>query len=86
MTKKTGERVGGAFGHAKEVDVPENEVGWGPYLQVRISVDITKPIPRVRLVTFRSLGQMWVVFKYERFTMVVFPLWHYWLFGTKLYL
>ena len=50
MTKKTGERVGGAFGHAKEVDVPENEVGWGPYLQVRISVDITKPIPRGRLV------------------------------------
>ncbi|GMY33970.1 hypothetical protein FCV25MIE_29212 [Fagus crenata] len=58
MTKKTGERVGGAFGHVEEVDVPENEVGWWPYLQVHISVDITKPIPRGRLVTFRSLGQI----------------------------
>ncbi|GMY20319.1 hypothetical protein FCV25MIE_15558, partial [Fagus crenata] len=70
MTKQTGERV--AFGKVEEVDVLENEVGWGPFLCVRITLDITKPIPRGCLVTFSSIGQMWVSFKYERLPWLCF--------------
>ena len=66
MTKETGERVGNAIGTTLEVAVPESGVGWGPSLRVRIRLDITKPFPRGRLITFQSLGQMWVSFKYER--------------------
>lgn len=72
MTKLTGERVGGALGDVAEVDVPANGVGWGPFLRIRVSIDITKPIPRGRLVTFHSLGQMWVSFKYERLPWLCF--------------
>jgi hypothetical protein len=72
MTKQTGERVGNAIGLVKEVDVPESGVGWGPWLWVRIKLDITKPFPRGRLITFKSLGQMWVDFKYERMPWICF--------------
>jgi hypothetical protein len=72
MTKTTGERVGGTLGTVMEVDVPENGVGWGPFLRARISMDISKPIPRGRLITFLSLGQMWVSFKYERLPWLCF--------------
>uniref|UniRef100_A0A2N9I2N9 CCHC-type domain-containing protein n=1 Tax=Fagus sylvatica TaxID=28930 RepID=A0A2N9I2N9_FAGSY len=36
------------------------------------SMDISKPIPRGRLITFLSLGQMWVSFKYERLPWLCF--------------
>lgn len=72
MTKQTGERVGGIFGTVEVVDVPENDVGWGPFLRVHISLDITKPIPRGSLVTFSFFGQMWVAFKYERLPWLCF--------------
>jgi hypothetical protein len=32
MTRQIGERVGGIFGIVEEMDVPENEVGWGAFL------------------------------------------------------
>jgi hypothetical protein len=35
-------------------------------------MDISKPIPRGRLITFLSLGQMWVSFKYERLPWLCF--------------
>ncbi|GMY05644.1 hypothetical protein FCV25MIE_00883, partial [Fagus crenata] len=72
MTKQTGEHVGSIFGKVEEVDVFENGVGWATYLRVRICLDITKPIPRGRVVTFNSLGQMWVSFKYERLPWLCF--------------
>jgi hypothetical protein len=60
MTKQTGERVGQALGRVVKVDVQENGIGWGSSLRVYLWLDITKPIPQGRLITFQSLGQMWV--------------------------
>jgi hypothetical protein len=71
-TKPTGERVGGTLGTVVDVDIPENGVGWGPFLRVRINMDITKPVQRGRLVTFKELGKMWVLFKYERLPWLCF--------------
>ncbi|GMY07172.1 hypothetical protein FCV25MIE_02411 [Fagus crenata] len=72
MTKQIGERVRGIFGSVEAVDVLDDGVGWGPYLRVRVHVDITKPIPRGRLVTFGSIGQLWISFKYERLPWLCF--------------
>ena len=44
MMKQTGERLGEAIGNVETVDVSTNGVGWGPYLRVRISLDVTKPL------------------------------------------
>ncbi|GMY34262.1 putative leucine-rich repeat receptor-like protein kinase [Fagus crenata] len=78
MTKQTGERIGKQLSSVEEVDVPKNGVGWGSSLQVGLSIDVTKPIPRGRLVTFQSLGQMWISFKYERLPWLCF---HYSILG-----
>lgn len=72
MTKQTGDSIGGSIGTVEEVDVPGSRVGWGPYLKVRLSIDVTKSIQRGRLVTFGSLGQMWIAFKYERLPWLCF--------------
>ena len=72
MTRETGERVGGTIGMVKEVDVPENGVGWGNALRVRLYLDFTQPIPRGRLISFTTIGQMWVSFKYERLPWICF--------------
>jgi hypothetical protein len=78
MTKQTGEGVGNANGKVVKVDVQENGVGWGPSLRVRLRLDITKPFPWGRLITFESFGQMWISFKYERLPWICF---HYCLLG-----
>uniref|UniRef100_A0A2N9FYX5 Reverse transcriptase domain-containing protein n=1 Tax=Fagus sylvatica TaxID=28930 RepID=A0A2N9FYX5_FAGSY len=36
---------------------------WGCALRIRVPIDITRPFPRGRLVTFKSIGQMWISFK-----------------------
>jgi hypothetical protein len=72
MTKLTGERVGGTLGGVLDVDVPEDGLGWGPSLRVRLRLDFTKPIPRGKMVTFGSLGQMWISFKFERLPWLCF--------------
>ena len=41
-------------------------------MRVRLRLDITKPIPRGRIVTFGSVGKMWVSFKYERLQWLCF--------------
>ena len=72
MTKETGERIGGTIGQVKEVDAPDNGIGWGSALRVRLQLDFTRPIPRGRLISFSSLGQMWVSFRYERLPWICF--------------
>lgn len=72
MTEQTGQRLGNAMGKVVKVDVPEGGVAWGPYLRVWLCLDFTKPIPRGRLVTFQSSGQLWVSFKYERLPWLCF--------------
>ncbi len=41
-------------------------------MRVQLRLDITKPIPRSRLVTFSAVRQMWVSFKYERLPWLCF--------------
>lgn len=44
MNKAMGLHIGALVGEVEEVDVDEEEVGWGKYLRVRIILDLSKPL------------------------------------------
>lgn len=59
MTKEIGSQIGSTIGMVKEVDVNEDEIGWGSYRRVRIKIDLRRAISRGR--TFNLLGKKsWV--------------------------
>jgi hypothetical protein len=49
MTKEVGEDIGRELGNLLDVDVPPNRMGWGLDLRIRVEIDITKPLLRVRI-------------------------------------
>lgn len=65
MSKETRKKIGSSVGVVEEVDVHDDEPGWGEYLKVKIRVDLKKPLARGRIlhVPGRSL---WIAFKYEK--------------------
>lgn len=51
MNKKVREKIGGALGTLEEVEVEEDDVGWGKHLWVRVNLDLTKPLARGQKIT-----------------------------------
>ena len=50
MIREVGEDIGRAIGNLVEVDVPENGLGWGKYLRIRVEVDVTEPLLRGKIL------------------------------------
>lgn len=71
MNKKVGEKVGSALGVMEEVEVEEDDVGWGKYLRVRVNLDLTKPLARGRKVTLMG-EHYWIPIRYEKIPRVCF--------------
>jgi hypothetical protein len=46
MGKETGQKIGASVGEVEEVDVHDNDPGWGEYLRVKIRLDLSKPLER----------------------------------------
>jgi len=65
MDKKFGLKIGATVGEVIELDVDDDEPGWGTFLRARICVDITKPLPRGRLLHLNNQS-LWIAFKYEK--------------------
>lgn len=57
--------MGEILGEVEEVDVDEDGIGWGPFLQVRVWIDITKPLLKGNIILIDN-SPCWVPFKYER--------------------
>ncbi len=56
------------LGKLLEVDVPENGLGWGKYLRIRVEIDVREPLLRGRIVQGvkgEAADPFWVDFKYE---------------------
>lgn len=50
MNQECGEQIGRSIGIVEEVDVDEDDVGWGNFLWVKILLDLTKSIAREQMV------------------------------------
>ncbi len=65
MIREVGEDIGNAIGWFIEADVPENGLGWGRYLCIRVDVDVSLPLLRGKILE-RADGSLFKVdFQYE---------------------
>jgi hypothetical protein len=65
MGKSIGEKIGSFVGLVEEVDVQEEAAGWGEYLRVKVSIELSKPLARGRMLHIPGRS-IWVAFKYEK--------------------
>jgi hypothetical protein len=65
MGKSTGEKIGASVGVVEEVDVWEDAAGWGEYLRVKVSIDLSSPLARGRMLHLQGRST-WVAFKFEK--------------------
>jgi hypothetical protein len=65
MGKEVVLKIGASVGKVEDVDIIDDEVGWGEYLRVKILLDLSKPLARGRQL--HLLGKsVWILFKYEK--------------------
>lgn len=65
MKKKCRELIGNTIGMVEEVDVNEDDIGWGQGLRVKVNLDLKKPVARGRTVTIKG-SKYWIPFKYDK--------------------
>lgn len=66
MTKSIyGKRFGKSIREVIKLDIDKDGMGWGPYLRVKVKVNVTKPLPKGCLTPSRD-KPVWIEFKYER--------------------
>jgi hypothetical protein len=65
MGREMGFKLGSTVGKVERVETDGNCNGWGEFLRVRAHVNLTKPIPRGRVLKLKNQS-LWVPFKYER--------------------
>ena len=68
MIREVGEDIGMELGNLLEVDVPDNDLGWGKYLRIRVEINVMEPLLRGRIVQGvegENADPFWVEFKYE---------------------
>ncbi|KAK9178425.1 hypothetical protein WN943_027615 [Citrus x changshan-huyou] len=66
MVKGTIEKLGEKIGRVEEVETDEEGECIGPFAQVRISVDITKPLRRILILKQEGDEDIVMLIKYER--------------------
>ncbi|XP_042974300.1 uncharacterized protein LOC122305841 [Carya illinoinensis] len=71
MNRQTGEVVGSSIGRVVEVDIREDDVGWGSFLRVRIECELKKVIARGRTVSLEGRS-MWLPLTYENLPRLCF--------------
>lgn len=66
QTRDAGLSIGGILGKVEKVDVGDNGVNLGCFLRIRVTLDISQPLIRGRMVRMGGSDSRWVEFKYER--------------------
>lgn len=61
-----GKLIGASLGRVEEVDIEEGAVEWGEFMQVRVHLDITKPLIQCKKMTIGSSEPVSMSFTYER--------------------
>ena len=65
MIHEVGEDIGNGIGQFVKVDVPENGLGRGRYLRIRVDVDVSLPLLRGKILERADGSSFWVDFQYE---------------------
>lgn len=73
MVADVEENIGNDIGRVLEVDVPNNGIGWGQFLRIRVEIDITKPLLWGKILEDDQGKPFWVDFQYEHL-----PIFCYW--------
>ncbi|KAK7855780.1 hypothetical protein CFP56_026448 [Quercus suber] len=66
MNRENVEAIGTTLGILEQVDVSSTSECRGRYIQVRVSIDISKPLCRGRFMNVGDLDLQWISFQYER--------------------
>ncbi|XP_023918052.1 uncharacterized protein LOC136066625 [Quercus suber] len=66
MNAIVGNYIANEIGVPLLVDAPKSGLAWGPFLRIRVDIDITKPLMRGKMVQVEGMEKGWVHFKYER--------------------
>lgn len=64
MGTAIGFQIGSSVGKVEDVDIVDEGVGWGEFLQVRITVDLSKPLARGKMLKIKDTS-VWVAFQYK---------------------
>jgi hypothetical protein len=67
MNKSWGEELAGKIGKLEKVDADSNGRAWGPYLRVKVRINITKPLRRgVSIFSVKRQKKEWYEVQYEK--------------------
>ena len=73
QTKDAGLLIGGTLGTVEKLDVDDKGFSMGSHLRIKVSLDISLPLCRGKLVRLGGPSPTWVEFKYE-----CMPIFCYW--------
>ncbi|CAI9780685.1 unnamed protein product [Fraxinus pennsylvanica] len=65
MSRETGIKLGSSMGNVEDIEVDEDDVGWGSSLRVKIALNLRKPLARGRMVMLEGV-KTWVPIQYEK--------------------
>nr|POE89728.1 hypothetical protein CFP56_49500 [Quercus suber] len=66
MNSSVDSQIANEIGVPILVDGSKSGFAWGPFLRIRVDIDVTKPLMRGKMVHIEGAGEGWVFFKYER--------------------
>jgi len=65
MGREVVQKIGSSVGFVEEIDILDDEVGWGEYVRVKVRMNLSKPLARGRMLHLPHQST-WVAFKFER--------------------
>ena len=66
MNSLVGSWIANEIGVPILVDSPKSGFAWGPFLRIRVDIDVTKPLMRGKIIHIEGAKEGWVFFRYER--------------------
>ena len=64
MDREIGCKIGASVGVVEAMDTNSRGIGWGEFLQVKIFIDLAKPLQQGRKINIEGNAH-WITFQYE---------------------
>ena len=73
MNTTVGNHIAKEIGTPLLIDAPGSGLAWGPFLRMRVDIDISKSLMRGKMVHIEDMEDGWVHFKHERLPIFCYP-------------